>query len=97
MDEEETAEIVIRGVTTAGRQFRPSDWAERLAGVFSIMGADQRVHYSRYVRPVLRSGLRCVVIQRELQRQDAMIYDFLMGFARSNQLDIADGRQTARD
>ncbi|HZF85116.1 MAG TPA: DUF3579 domain-containing protein, partial [Burkholderiaceae bacterium] len=26
-------EIFIQGITSTGRTFRPSDWAERLAGV----------------------------------------------------------------
>ena len=28
-------EIVIQGVTSEGRTFRPSDWAERLAGILA--------------------------------------------------------------
>ena len=28
-------EVFIQGVTHSGRTFRPSDWAERLAGVMS--------------------------------------------------------------
>ena len=55
-------EIVIRGVTGAGRTFRPSDWAERLASVASHMGADNRLNYSPNVRPASRDGIRCVVI-----------------------------------
>ncbi|MFW9621480.1 MAG: DUF3579 domain-containing protein, partial [Macromonas sp.] len=28
-------EVLIQGVTSNGKTFRPSDWAERLAGVMS--------------------------------------------------------------
>ena len=28
-------EVFIQGITSDGRTFRPSDWAERLAGVMS--------------------------------------------------------------
>ena len=30
-----SSEIFIQGLTHAGRTFRPSDWAERLAGVMA--------------------------------------------------------------
>ena len=30
-----TKEVFIQGVTHDGKTFRPSDWAERLAGVMS--------------------------------------------------------------
>ena len=35
MTEPNANEIFILGLTHAGRVFRPSDWAERLAGVMS--------------------------------------------------------------
>jgi len=31
----DTKEVFIQGITHDGRTFRPSDWAERLAGVMS--------------------------------------------------------------
>ena len=50
------ADVVIWGVTTAGRTFRPSDWADRLAGLTSAFGADQRLMYSPHVRPMTMGG-----------------------------------------
>ena len=44
-------EIFILGVTHSGRTFRPSDWAERLAGVMSPFrpgGAQNRHHPASY-------------------------------------------------
>jgi hypothetical protein len=35
MSTEPAKEVVILGVTLEGKTFRPSDWAERLAGVMS--------------------------------------------------------------
>ena len=35
MDFENSKELFIQGVTLDGKTFRPSDWAERLAGVMS--------------------------------------------------------------
>ena len=90
-------EIVIRGVTSAGRTFRPSDWAERLASVASHMGADNRLNYSPNVRPASRDGIRCVVINRDLEQEEARLFRFLLDFARQNDLVIVDGRQSPRD
>jgi hypothetical protein len=45
------ADLVIWGVTAAGRTFRPRDWAERLAGLTSAFGADQKLVYSPLVDP----------------------------------------------
>jgi len=90
-------EIVIRGVTSAGRTFRPSDWAERLASVASHMGADNRLNYSPNVRPASRDGIRCVVINRALEQEEARLFRFLLDFARQNDLVIVDGRQSPRN
>ena len=35
-------EVLIQGITRDGRTFRPSDWAERLAGVMSTFPAGRR-------------------------------------------------------
>lgn len=96
MPEPSTGEIVIRGITLAGKTFRPSDWAERLAGLFSSMGPDNRMCYSPYVQPVNRAGLRCVVINRELVEADPQVYLFLVSFARDNELLVVEGRQAPR-
>lgn len=89
-------EIVIRGVTPSGRVFRPSDWAERLAGLFSRMGHDNRMCYSPCVQPVSRDGVRCVVVSKALEAVDAHAYKFLLDFARDNELDIRAGRAVLR-
>jgi len=95
-NDEFQGEIVIRGLTRAGRTFRPGDWAERLAGVASCVGADHRLHYSPLVCPATRQGVRCVVIQRALERREARLFRFLLDFARQNDLEIVDGRQIPR-
>ncbi len=43
--------FIIVGITIDGKKFRPSDWADRLCGVMSAFGADNRMMYSPYVRP----------------------------------------------
>jgi hypothetical protein len=96
MSEGDAGEIVIRGITTEGRVFRPSDWAERLAGALSTMGTDNRMHYSTHAQPVYRSGLRCVAIANTLAEKSPEVYKFLMDFARENRLDVVEGRRTPR-
>ena len=93
----EHAEVVIRGMTTKGRTFRPSDWADRLAGLLSRMGGDNRLNYFPGVQPVTRAGVRCVVVDLELERGDRPAFKFLMDFARDNDLEIVPGRQAPRD
>ncbi len=39
-------EIVIIGATIEGREFRPSDWGERLCGMMSVFGEDRHLSYS---------------------------------------------------
>jgi hypothetical protein len=89
-------EFVIRGVTTGGSAFRPSDWAERLCGVMSVFGADQRMAYSPYVQPVTSSGVKCVVVDARLKDIEPMAYTFLINFARDNELQVRDGRKDER-
>jgi hypothetical protein len=38
VDRPTTKQVFIQGITRGGRTFRPSDWAERLAGVMSQFG-----------------------------------------------------------
>ena len=92
----EVIEFVIRGVTLDGKPFRPSDWAERLCGVMSAFGADNRMQYSPYVHPVTAAGIRCVVVDVRLEEVEPMAYRFLLSFAKDNELTTRDGRDANR-
>lgn len=96
MPDEQSGEVVIRGVTTQGRTFRPSDWADRLASIVGDVGRDNRLKYSPDVQPVTRAGVRCVVIKRRLAARDARVFKFLLDFARENDLEVVDGRKQPR-
>jgi len=91
-----TDEFVIRGVTLAGRPFRPSDWAERLCGVMSAFGSDGRMEYSPYVYPIITGGVKCVVVDVRLKEIEPMAYNFLVNFAMDNELEVRQGRAAAR-
>lgn len=85
-------ELLILGLTHEGRRFRPSDWAERLAGVMAgfrphAAGHQQRhLCYSPYCMPTRVDGVSAVVLSRELRDIEPMAYDFVVGFARDNNL-----------
>jgi hypothetical protein len=90
------AEIVILGVTTRGEVFRPSDWAERLCGCMSLFGEDQRISYSPYLKPIIASGVKCVVVDRRLEQMNADAFNFLMTFCSDNELQLRQGRDEIR-
>ncbi|MCC6532957.1 MAG: DUF3579 domain-containing protein [Burkholderiales bacterium] len=90
-------EIVIQGMTSAGRKFRPSDWAERLCGMMSVFGEDRHLSYSPYLKPVVAGGLTCVVVDRRLEQLDPAAFKFLLGFAHDNELCMRPGRDPKSD
>jgi hypothetical protein len=92
----ESRELVITGMTLDGKPFRPSDWAERLCGVMSAFGSDGRMQYSPYVFPVTSAGVKCVVVDKELEEVEPMAYNFLVNFARDNELRTRPGREARR-
>lgn len=91
-------EFFVHGVTSSGRPFRPSDWAERLCGVMSCYrpggiatGRDAYIGYSPYVRPTIIGGVKCVVVDERLRELERMAFDFVMNFARDNDLPVYEG------
>ena len=87
-------EFLIQGITSDGKPFRPSDWAERLCGVMSCFrpDADPQAHlqFSPYVRPVLFNQLKCVLVNAALQDIEPLAYHFVVNFAKDNDLQIMD-------
>ena len=80
--------IIIKGVTADGRKFRPSDWAQRLATAVGIPGPDRRIRYHPKVKIATIDGINCVVVSKDLEDSEPMLYSFLLEFASSNQLEI---------
>ena len=88
----------IQGVTLEGRTFRPSDWAERLAGAMSSFrpggsagGIGAYIGYSPYCVPRLVEGIKCVIVHEALKDIEPMAWDFVMNFARDNELKVIEG------
>ncbi|MDR1969622.1 MAG: DUF3579 domain-containing protein [Burkholderiaceae bacterium] len=85
-------QVFIRGITRDGRTFRPSDWAERLAGVMAQFrppgSAASHIAYSPWCVPTTLDGAKCVVVNDALREHEPMAWDFVMGFARDNELQV---------
>lgn len=90
-------EFFIQGVTLEGRTFRPSDWAERLAGALSsyrpgprVGGIGAHIGYSPYCIPKVIDNVKCVVVNERLREIEPMAWDFAMNFARDNHLCVVE-------
>lgn len=88
-------QVLIVGITRSGRTFRPSDWAERLAGAMSSFrpgGASQGmgayIGYSPLCVPRTVEGAKGVLVSPELRDIEPMAWDFVMNFARDNELQV---------
>lgn len=86
MPDPTTRQLIIKGVTSSGHAFRPSDWAERLAGILSTFGLDSRINYSPYVHPTSIEGVKCIIVDSQLEAIDSRAWTFVMGFAKDNDL-----------
>jgi len=80
--------IIIEGQTQDGKTFRPSDWSERLCDLLAAFGRDQRIRYSPLLQPLIRDGLRCVVVDDKLRSAHPYIFQQIIDFAQSNRLVI---------
>lgn len=81
-------DVVIWGVTAAGKTFRPSDWTDRIAGLTSAFGEDRRLMYSPLVLPVLVGGTRAVIVGHALEAIEPRLFRFLLAFAQDNELQV---------
>jgi hypothetical protein len=90
-------QFYIQGVTSQGRSFRPSDWAERLAGAMScfrpgggVGGIGAFIGYSPYCVPRVVDGIKCVIVNEALRDIEPMAWEFVMNFARDNDLPVVE-------
>ena len=93
MDGDTGKEIVIRGVTSDGRTFRPSNWAERLAGVMSQfrprpLPQGDHITYSPWCMPGTDGNAKCLVVHPALKEQHPQAWEYIEQFARENDLQI---------
>jgi Protein of unknown function (DUF3579) len=97
MTDPQPRQFFIQGITLDGRTFRPSDWAERLAGAMSCFrpegvqgGIGAFIGYSPYCVPRVINGIKCVIVDEALRSVEPMAWDFVMHFARDNQLQLTE-------
>jgi len=88
-------QFLIQGLTSKGKVFRPTDWIDRLCGVMapfrpkSDLG-DPRFTHSPYVRPEMINGIKCVMVDERLREIDPRALDFVLGFAKDNDLVLSE-------
>lgn len=89
--------LLIQGITRDGKVFRPSDWAERLAGAMSsfrpegtVGGIGAYIGYSPYCVPRVIDGVKSVIVDEALRAVELMAWDFVMNFARDNNLVVVE-------
>lgn len=89
--------LFIIGQTRAGQPFRPSDWVDRMAGLFATFGRDKKLRYSPWIHPATLDGTRGLWLEAGLRGRDPSAYEFVMAFADRHQLAVRPaGARTAR-
>lgn len=83
-------EIIIEGLTTSGKPFRPSDWVDRMCSTYASFGPDRKLRYSPYLKPRVVNGVRCLAVDLKLKDVNPEGYEQLMHFAQENQLSVRD-------
>jgi hypothetical protein len=84
----ENKTIIIEGITSQGKTFRPSDWAERMSGVLASF-KNSRIHYSPLLRPSVNSeGNQCILLDPILKESSPLLYQSIIDFAKANSLRI---------
>jgi len=89
-----TDNIIIEGVNHDGQKFRPSDWVERLASILSEFGENQRLKYHHSVMPCTIQGVKSLVVHKQMQEDVPEAFEFIMAFAKDNNLRIQEDRRT---
>ena len=54
-------------------------------------GRDAFIGYSPYVRPMVIGGVKCVMVDARLRELERMAFDFVMNFAKDNDLPVYEG------
>ncbi|KTD65904.1 DUF3579 domain-containing protein [Legionella spiritensis] len=97
MSNSKDKKIVIEGITSQGKRFRPSDWAERMSGAMASF-KNSRIQYSPLLQPSVNvDGYKCVVLDPKLKESSPQIYQSILDFAKTNNLRICneDNEDTA--
>lgn len=83
--------FLIKGQTTKGGKFRPSDWADRLIGVSAFYAREHHGNpreISGKVCIIEREGFKSIIVDPELRQVANGLYMFMKNFAKDNKLVI---------
>lgn len=83
-----THKLIIEGIREDGSRFRPSDWIERISATLATFGPDHRLRYARHVQPTIINGQKCLVLDVSLRDENPAAYEYVLAFAKANQLRI---------
>ena len=81
-------QIVIYGINSNGKTFRPSDWTDRLCGILTSFTDDKNFLSYEWVKPLVIDNVRCITIAAQLRDTNPTMFRFLMDFAADNDLQI---------
>lgn len=84
----ELQEIIIQGITLAGKPFRPSDWVDRMCSTYASFGDDKKLRYSPYLKPKLVNNVRSLSVDMKLKDVNPAGFEQLVQFAKENQLSV---------
>ncbi len=79
--------LIIRGLTSSGQKFRPSDWAERLCGHLATF-KHRRIYFSPLLRPAVIEGIKCVIVDISLAESHPKVHHTVIDFANANKLEL---------
>ena len=85
-----TVEIFVQSLTKDGKQFRPSDWVDRMCSSFATFGENRKLRYSPYLRPEMLNGVRCLAVDMKLKDVNPEGFEHVVLFANENNLSILD-------
>ena len=88
------ASSVIPGVMENDEAFNPSVWIESLASILASFLADPRLRYEHGVQPNVVDGEMCLLVANWLVSTNPASYDYVMAFAKANQVRILQDRRT---
>ena len=89
--------LIIEGVREDGSRFRPSDWIERISATLATFGPDHRLRYARGVQPKIINGQKCLVLDANLRDENPAAYEYVLAFAKANQLRIQEVNSSMED
>jgi len=93
---------LIKGIKQSGDVFRPSDWAERLASAVAQFCPSHRpvstdsakfhrsLGYSLDVIPKTVDGVKCILLDSNLEQTSLITFNFVLAFARDNDLVVVE-------